>query len=114
MYALGADRRNFVNLAKELAPGITSLMRMRAYEGDEKRQDDLNALVAELESYGADLSAIQIDFTTPSLRTVIDTNTLPPKPEPFGNIILGACQIARERADREAVSDDRTEAETAA
>ncbi len=91
---LGADRRRFVALFKELASGITDLTRMRAYDGDEQRQSDLDALVAELESYGADLSVVAIEWLT-HFRTHIDRSAPAVTAEPFGGVIMGACQIAR-------------------
>ncbi len=100
MNGLGADRRRFVQLAGELAPGITLLTRMRPYDGDENRQAQLDELIAELEACGADLSAVSFEEVT-HFRTAIDRSLPVREVEPFGLAISGACQIARKRAEQE-------------
>jgi dihydroxyacetone kinase len=93
-----AERQKAIALARTLAPGVFSLTLTGRRENEGELQAEVDALFAELERRGADLTAIGIDWL--GGRSLLDRSYSIPRLE-YGEVIELAERITARRLEAE-------------
>jgi hypothetical protein len=87
-----AARAAFLSGLGSLAPGVRTLMDRAARPDDAERRADLDAVLAELEARGADMSGVRHRWDPHRPATAIDATLRIDLPEPFGRMVADAAE----------------------